>query len=196
MKPSTWSKPMPETMPNARAWRLDPVGAHPASSEMDEMARFRRPAPAPGRVIAAGGPLTTKPKPGSLLRQWHQVVRTWGRERLKGLGGRAARFEAALHDFTGIIETAENPVAVEAALLRHAQRMVPACRIELIAGPVPCTTTSRSPRVTAWLRSGKRARQALATVGMMTLSGKCRYVAARLSEAGSASVRGHEGWLR
>ena len=56
---------------------------------------------------------------------------------MKRLGVRAVRFEAAVHELAAIIEKAENPVTVETAFLRHAQRMVPACRIELIAGAVP-----------------------------------------------------------
>ena len=55
------------------------------------------------------------------------------------------RFEDILHEFTGIIETADNPVAVEAALLRQAQRMVPACRVELMHGTGPVPRSGPSP---------------------------------------------------
>jgi diguanylate cyclase (GGDEF)-like protein len=67
----------------------------------------------------------------------NQAVRTWARERFKGLGGCAARFEEVLHEFTAIIATADDPATVEAALLRQARRIVPASRIELVTGPAP-----------------------------------------------------------
>ena len=133
MKPSTSSKAMPEIMPTARPWRLDPVGTHSASSETDRTAELTSGATT---RIRAGERLTITPKPRGYLEHWHQVVRSWGRACAKGFGVRAARFETAVHEFAGIIEKAENQTVVEAALLRFAHRMVPSCRIELIAGTV------------------------------------------------------------
>ena len=93
--------------------------------------------PETAATCSAVGPAAERSTPGDVLRRWNDVVRTWARERLKGLGGRSACFEEILHDLAAVIETAKSSGAVEAALLRQARRTVPACRVELIMGPAP-----------------------------------------------------------
>jgi diguanylate cyclase (GGDEF)-like protein len=124
---------MLETAMTKLAWRFDTVGARAASSEICEVTKTT---PVTPPACSAVGPAAECSSPGGAVRRWNDVVRTWAREKLKGLGGRSARFEEILHEFTGVIDTADNCGEVEAALLRQARRMVPACRVELIMGPV------------------------------------------------------------
>ena len=58
-------------------------------------------------------------------------------ERFKGFGVKAVSFEDLLHEFSAIIETTDNPVTVQAGVLRQARRLVPGYRIELVTGPAP-----------------------------------------------------------
>jgi diguanylate cyclase (GGDEF)-like protein len=135
---------MPETTMTALAWRFDAVGTSTASSETYESTKAT-PDMAPS--CSATGPAAEGFTPASFVQRWNQLVPTWLRERLDRSGGDSTSFEEILHDFARIIETAENPAAVEAALLRQARRMVPKCRIELTRGPAP--THDRGPCVPA-----------------------------------------------
>ena len=88
-----------------------------------------------GMTPLAVGPFSGRIGPTRLIRRWGQVVRTWAKERFTGLGKPTVQFEEILHEFAQTIEVAGNAGAVEAALMRQARRMVPGCRLELIAGP-------------------------------------------------------------
>jgi diguanylate cyclase (GGDEF)-like protein len=126
---------MPETAKTELAWRLDSVGPHAASTEMCEATKST---PVTGPACSAVRPATGRATPAAgLLRRWNEVVRTWSRKRFNGLVSLSARFEEILHEFTGIIDTADGSSVVEAALLRQARRTVPGCRVELIMGPAP-----------------------------------------------------------
>jgi diguanylate cyclase (GGDEF)-like protein len=125
---------MPETAMNELAWRFDPVGPHAGSSETCEATKTM---PAPAPACSTVGPMAERAMPAGVVRRWSDVVRTWAGEKLKIMGGRSACFEEILHEFTSIVETADNSGTVEAALLRQASRTVPACRVELIMGPAP-----------------------------------------------------------
>ena len=115
------------------AWRLDAVGPHAASSELCEATKTT---PVTGPACSAVGPVAERSTPAAgLLRRCNDVVRTWSRKKFNGLMSQSARFEEILHEFTGIIDTADGSGAVEAALLRQARRTVPGCRVELIMGP-------------------------------------------------------------
>jgi diguanylate cyclase (GGDEF)-like protein len=87
-----------------------------------------------GMAPLAVGPLNGRVGPTRLIRRWGRVVRTWAKERFTGLGRPTVQFEEILHEFAQTIEVAGNTRAVEAALMRQARRMVPACRLELITG--------------------------------------------------------------
>ena len=134
MQPSTWKKLMSETAMTELAWRLDSVGTLAASSEMCEATKTT---PITGPTSPAIGPVAARSTSAGLVRRWNDVMRTWVRERLKGLAGHSVRFEEILHEFTEIIETTDSSGAVKEALLRQARRTVPACRVELIMGPAP-----------------------------------------------------------
>ena len=63
--------------------------------------------------------------PTGVIRRWNHVMRSWARERLKRLIRPATRFEEILHEFARTIEIAGDAGVVEAALVRHARRMLP-----------------------------------------------------------------------
>jgi len=88
-------------------------------------------------VVSAVGPPAQRSMPAVFVRRWNQALRTWARERIRGMCGFTASFEDVLHEFSAIIETEDNPAMVEAALLRQARRIVTACRVELITGLTP-----------------------------------------------------------
>ena len=178
-----------------RAWRLDPAPVHPASSERNEAAELT-PGSDTGPMVSACGPRRSSLGRLGFVRQWILAVRTWAIEKFQGIGGRAARFEDVLHEFTAIIETADDPAIVEAALLRLARRIAAGVsdRADHRTGPVPRSwrlqreATTRDP-------AAKSVRRALVPVGAVNRSWKCRCVAARLSAAGSAFARERRGWL-
>ena len=66
------------------------------------------------------------------LKRWDQSVRTLVRHRLRGFVGLDGRFEHIISGLAGIIEIAERPAVVEAALVRAIKLMTPASRVELI----------------------------------------------------------------
>jgi diguanylate cyclase (GGDEF)-like protein len=116
-----------------RTWRLDTVGALPATRDIKEDAEHAvRPNSAP--MVSAHGPSPPLPTAARFLGRWNQAVRSWAAERIKRFGDGGARFEDLIHELSAIIATTDDPVAVEAALLRQARRLVPAFRIELLTG--------------------------------------------------------------
>jgi diguanylate cyclase (GGDEF)-like protein len=123
---------MPETM-TERAWRLDSVGAHPAAS--DTYKADATPEAVTVSIDSASGPIAARSEGARFIERWRSSLQTWTTMRLERLGLQTSRFEDVVHEFTGVIEAADNPVALETALLREAQRLVPGCRIELITAP-------------------------------------------------------------
>jgi diguanylate cyclase (GGDEF)-like protein len=125
---------MSETTQTAQRWRFDNVGARAAlSDEVDATTKT----PRWGSTDSAVSPGVSRFTPTGFVRRWKQAMRSWTKQRLKGFGGRSLRFEEILHEFAQSIGTASDAGAVEAALLRQAQRTVPACRVELAMGMAP-----------------------------------------------------------
>ncbi len=125
---------MTETTQTTRPWRFDTVGARAVMSEtVDPMTE----APGGGLTKSVVESRVARLAPMGFMRRWKQVMHTWTRERLLGLGRRSVRFEEIFHEFARIIEIAGDASDVEAALVRQARRTLPACRIELVMGPDP-----------------------------------------------------------
>ena len=122
---------MSETTQIAHRWRIDNVAAR---AELSEPVDATTRAPREGSTNPVVGPGVSRFTRTGFVRRWKQAMRTWTRERFKGLGSRSARFEEILHEFAQIIGTAGDAGAVEAALVRQARRTVPACRVELVMG--------------------------------------------------------------
>ncbi|MFI5456669.1 MAG: GGDEF domain-containing protein [Isosphaerales bacterium] len=135
MNHSTWSKPMSDALTPDRAWRFDPAVVHSNSSNTTEASDIQSGADA-GAIASRTGPGPRWTAFGCIL-QWHHAFRTWLRTRLDGFKGANAQFEDVLHHFAATIATVDDPAIVEAALLRLARKLAPACRIELVPGQAP-----------------------------------------------------------
>ena len=118
-----------------RAWRFDAVGSHPPASEICD-----------GEVTSGSlaasmesprEPVTNRSTVGSFIHKCYGAMQTLARAKFRGVAMDSSPFEAALAEFISIIDAADNPHVLQAALVRFAQRMVPASRIELLAGPTP-----------------------------------------------------------
>jgi diguanylate cyclase (GGDEF)-like protein len=84
--------------------------------------------------------------PAGSCGRWNRALVAWAREAINRFSRSAAIFEQTIHDFSAFIETTENPLAVEAALLRQARQMVPAYRVELVTGGNAFTDCEASVR--------------------------------------------------
>ncbi len=116
-----------------RAWRLDSVGAHSVPSEIEEAAQVN-PRLSTAPIEPAGRPAGDERgrMAAGFLGRCNQLVRAWASVQYRRLRNQTESFEAGLHDWVGTIQTAHDSRCVEAALIRHAQRIVPAYRIELV----------------------------------------------------------------
>jgi diguanylate cyclase (GGDEF)-like protein len=126
---------MTETTMTERIWRFDSVGAGNAISDVSESAEptpVSHPSPLDSVIAPA-------PRYGrfGLVRQWNRAVKSWMRERFKAFDRNSFSFEDSLHEFSAIIETSDSTETVQAGILRHARRLMPGYRVELIAGPAP-----------------------------------------------------------
>ena len=103
---------MPETM-TERAWRVDSLGTQAAAGERHEADTPCDSATAalgPAHASAAG-----RFKESRFMGRCTDVVRTWAKTAFERLGVQTRRFEAVLHEFTSMIETTHNPVALKMA---------------------------------------------------------------------------------
>ena len=127
-RPPTWFNSMPETMTD-RTWRVDSTGSEPAVSDV-------RAADATSDTVNSTADSAGRPRSGTLdegrfIERWNDWVRMWARTRLERFGVQTLDFEMVLHEFTALIASADNALAVTRALARLRERIPPAHRVEL-----------------------------------------------------------------
>ena len=145
---------MPEMTMTERAWRLDAVAASEVAltkteteteteteTKIGKAAREWPDRAAGARaldhwLVAPELPPALPRMSATLWRRFHQFLRVHAPEPIKRFLTPRLNFEASLREFIAIIETANSPARIESALVRHAQRLVPAYRIELNTTPL------------------------------------------------------------
>jgi diguanylate cyclase (GGDEF)-like protein len=138
-------RPMPKTSTMMRAWRTDSVeGPEAAAGPGAKMQPDceARPAGSSGLPSWKAGVDGFRRFGAAVARAGHSA---WSRS----LGRSAARFEEALHGFTTELAASGDPEAIEAALVRLAQRIAPADRVELIRATGECPLCDVGPHAGA-----------------------------------------------
>ncbi len=124
---------MSEVSSPKRGWRLDSVGTDSASNGLSE-APYLRVNGGNGSRVSMDETFEGCAAALGSIRRWDHAVRSQVRSQLGRFGTDGAALDRLLHEFAAIVATTDDPAVVEAAFVRAVRLVLPARRVELIAG--------------------------------------------------------------